>query len=171
MPTTIIILIGTAVIVAITSLLGASDTLPSNIRTALASVQREDQVGLIACIFGPPTGAARGIQIVLLCLLVGGVPSAVLAATLNRSRTAARPVHCANVFLAGFVFQLSSLVFTLFLLILLMSAASAFVNDRLTLVLIGAALMSSSACSAWGVGSWRALQMQVRETQTILGRI
>src|SRR5688500_17517160 len=141
MRTTAVVLLSTAVFIAISGFLGASDTLPSNIHVALTPVERQSQFDLVGCILAPPTGAARGMQIVLLCLLFGGVPSATLAVLLRRARATAWPPSCVNLFLAGFVFQLSSLAFTSFLLILLLSVASSSAGDRLQLVLIGEALV------------------------------
>lgn len=169
---TVVVLMGAAVVVAITGLLGARETLPSNIRTAWLSVERDSQFDVVGCIFGPPTGAARGIQIVLLCLLFGGPPSAGAAAFLRRARSWTWTGPWANVFLAGFVFQLSSLAFTAFLLIVLLAIAPApWSTDRFDVLLTGEALVLSIVCSIWGLRWWRALQLQVPHEDTVLGRL
>ena len=109
---------------------------------------------------------AAGIGIGLLGLLLGGVPVAILGAVLaapqsSRGRRWSRA--WGSVFLAGFVFQLSSVVFTAFLLVLgLWLSYDASATAREILAFAGP-LLFGVVCGLWGVRSWRVLQLQLQE--------
>ena len=111
---------------------------------------------------GPPTGAARGIQIAIFAMLLGGVPAAVFAMVLAR-RSEARhkrwPGRWAQAFLGGFIFQLGSLFFTsICVLMLALDVGSP--ADQVFLI-IESGLLITIACSIGGLRAWRRLRASV----------
>ena len=164
------IALGVAVVIAlatgfaVTTVLEISDVLPEDILSTLTRDEPPRESGeLIIIGDGPPTGVARGIQLGLIGLLLGGVPAAMLSAALVAFRRKSRQPWSggwANVFLAGFVFQLSSLGFTTLLLMLLLFYAW---DDGLSAILsygggfLGVSLLSGAA----GLRFWRELQVGV----------
>ena len=70
------------------------------------------------------------------------------------------------VFFAGLIFQLSSLAFTGFLLAMLLWAALSVSDGIPDAAPFGGVLLVSVLCGAWGVHSWRTLQLQVRRAST-----
>jgi hypothetical protein len=155
---------------AVAAVLGVSDALPSDILVALRPMERLTQEDQSIIIDNPPTGVARGIQLGLLGLLFGGVPAAILATALaarRRNRERGWSGDWGKVFFAGFVFQLSSLVFTAFLLLVLLWAAYDSEAQAKEVVSFGGPLLLSVVCGIWGLRSWRALQLDVQTPATI----
>ena len=112
------------------------------------------------------TGVAAGINLGLMSLLLGGVPVATLGWALtaghaNRERRWSRA--WGNVFLAGFVFQLNSVVFTAFLLVLLLWLADYASPMAWETLAFAVPLLFGVVCGLWGVRSWRVLQLQLQE--------
>jgi len=161
--------IAAAVGFGLVAVLGASNVLPREIAVVLTSAEASNGPGDII-VDGAPTDAVRGGQLVLLSLLVGGVPAAILATVLaaRRSNEKRWAAWWANVFLAGLVFQLCSLIFTAFLLFLLLYAAIDSAAGAHELFPHVAALLLSVVCSIWGLHSWRALQFEAHEPSTRL---
>jgi hypothetical protein len=159
--------IAMAVGFAAAAFVGISDALSGEVRTSLLSVAANSHPGWFVIIDVPPNGVARGIQIGLLCVVLGGVPAAILAAGLAKRR-ARRDTgwsdRWGNVCLAGLVFQLSRLTLTAFILVLLLSVASDGGADAKEVVSFGGPLLVSIGCSVWRLHSWRALQFGVRQT-------
>jgi hypothetical protein len=156
--------VGVGFIVA--AFFGIADPLPGQILEALRSAQTKSPQGWFVIIDGPPTGVTRGIQIGLLCVIVGAVPAAIVAATLARRgshRHTSWSAGWGNVFLAGLIFQLGSLTLTAFLLALLLWAAIDIGADGRELLSVEASLLLSVVCGVWGLHSWRTLQFQVQE--------
>jgi hypothetical protein len=150
---------------AITTFLDVSDTLPGDIFTTLTRDEPPRDSSVLIHIDRPPTGVARGIQLALLGLLLGGVPAAMLSASLvtfgRISKGKPWSGAWANVFLAGFVFQLSSLGFTALLLGLLLLYAREFGATVEDLRFYGGFLGVSLLCGAAGLRFWRELQVGV----------
>jgi hypothetical protein len=174
LPVWIIVVGGVALAVsyAVTAILGISDTLPGEVLGIFRPVEQpsEDARHIIIHVDGVPTGVEAGFQLGFLSLLLGGVPAAILGWALA-ARQSNRDRHWSgtwgNVFLAGFVFQLSSVVFTAFLLVLLLWAASDSALDTLEIVglaCIVLVFLFAVVCGLWGLRSWRVLQLQVRVT-------
>ncbi len=165
------IALGVAVVIAlatgfaVTTVLGVSDLLPEDILTTLTRHEPRRESGeLIIIGDGPPTGVARGIQLGLIGLLLGGVPAAMLSAALvafGRKSRQSWSGGWANVFLAGFVFQLSSLGFSTLLTVLLLFYArdDGFSAIRSHLGFLGVSLLSGAA----GMRFWRELQGSVHD--------
>lgn len=153
---------------AMTAVFGISDALPSEILAALRPVQQPVlKPDVIVIVHRPPTGVARGIQLGLLALLLGGVPAAIAARVLTGRRQGRERRWSGgwgSAFLAGFVFQLSSLMLTAFLLVLLLWLAWDHAAHAEDVLWFGGPLLLSSACSIWGLRWWRALQFQVHDT-------
>src|SRR6266545_3454027 len=76
------VVIALATDVAVTTVLDVSDTLRGDIFTTLTRAEPQRDSGEFLHVDGPPTGVARGIQLALLGLLLGGVPAAMLSAAL-----------------------------------------------------------------------------------------
>lgn len=155
---------------ALTTVLEVSDILPDDIFTTLTRDEPHREYHSVVIVDGPPKGVARGIQLGLLGLLFGGVPAAILAAALAAfGRKSGQPWSggWANLFLAGFVFQLSSLGLTTLLLVLLLFVVrdvgiSGIQFDVEVLVDVGL-LGVSLLCGAAGLRFWRELQVSVRD--------
>ena len=116
-----------------------------------------------------PSGVGRGVQIGLACLFVGGAPAAMVAAALAKlgsRRGDGWKDDWDPVFFAGLIFQLSSLAFTGFLLATLLWAALSVSDGIPDAAPFGGVLLVSVLCGAWGVHSWRTLQLQVRRAST-----
>jgi hypothetical protein len=146
------------------AVLGTFDVLARDIAFALTHESANSVDGEIVIVDGPPTGAGRAIQLGLLGLLFGGVPAAILAGALaarQRHRRRRWSAGRANIFLAGLVFQLSSLLVTAFLLFLLLWAAFDSVAHAQDLIEFAGPLLLSIVCSLWGLHSWRGLQFEV----------
>jgi hypothetical protein len=149
------------------AILGVSDVLPGELQVALTPVERvehpsEDGGINIVRVDPAPTGVSAGIQLGLIGLLLGGVPVAIVGTVLaasNRGRRWSRT--WGSVFLAGFVFQLSSVVFTAFLLILLLWLA--YEATAWEILAFAGPLLFGVVCGLWGVRSWRVLQHQLQE--------
>ena len=159
-----------AVSCALAAILGVSDLLPGEVLKALTPVERvelpsEDGGFNIIRVTPEATGVARGIGIGLLSLLLGGVPVAILGTALaaRQSNRGRWPRAWGNVFLAGFVFQLSSVVFTAFLLVLLPWLAHDTSATAWEMLAFAGPLLVGVVCGLWGVRSWRVLQLQLQE--------
>ncbi len=158
-----------AVSYAVAAILGISGILPAEVLVALKPVeQRIERASYWNIVRVDPaaTGVAAGINWGLLGLLLGGVPVAILGTALaarrsNRGRRWSRA--WGNVFLAGFVFQLSSVVFTAFLLVLGLWLAYAVSATALEILAFAGPLLFGVVCGLWGVRSWRVLQLQLQE--------
>jgi hypothetical protein len=151
---------------AVTTVLEVSDTLPGDIFTTLTRDEPPREAGWLSHVHGPPTGAARGMQLALLGLLLGGVPAAMLSAALVAfGRKSRKPWSggWANVFLAGFVFQLSSLGLTTLLLVLLLLFARDADAPAGEVLFYGGLLGVSVLCGAGGLWFWRELQLSVHD--------
>ena len=156
-----------AVSVALAAIFGISDALPGEILVALRPVDERSEDRGVIIVGNSVTGAARGFQLGLLSLLLGGVPAAILGTALaarrpNRERRWSGT--WGNVFLAGFVFQLSSVAFTAFLLVLLLWAAYDSAAHVEEVVSFAGPLLLGVVCGLWGLRSWRNLQLQVQQT-------
>jgi hypothetical protein len=156
---------------SVTAILRSADALPTEIIAALMSVEEPDPSGsFITIVDGAPTGVARGIQFGLFALVLGCVPAASLGAFLRwYSRRTSWPRAWENAFLAGLVFQLSSLVFTAFLLVLLVWAAYDSGAQAEEVVWPVGLLFVGVLCGVWGVGSWRFLELQVPQAGSTIG--
>jgi hypothetical protein len=173
LPVWIIVVAGMALAVsyAVAAILAISDTLPGEVLGIFRPVERRSlNEGLIIIrVDGVTTGVAAGVHLGLLSLLVGGVPAAILGWTLaarqsNRDRRWSGT--WGNVFLAGFVFQLGSVVFASFLLVLLLWAVSdpAFDGQEIAGFAVPVLVLLFAVVSGlWGLRSWRVLQLRVRE--------
>ena len=158
----VVIVAGIAVLVgfAAAAFVGISEALPTEVGTSLLPVRTDAHPGGFVIIDLPPSGVARGIQIGLLCLVLGGLPAAILAAALAK-----RPRWSAGwgtVFRAGLVFQLSSLALTAVILTMLLWAALVGDAETREVVSFGGPLVLSIGCGAWGLHSWRSLEFRVR---------
>jgi hypothetical protein len=171
---------GIAVVVIAVSfgLVGAAlvrnvDTLAGDIRAAiefaplkLDSVVKNDDGTLsgsldLVIVHGPPTGAARGIQIAILTILLGGVPAAILALVLGRrvdTHHHSWPAAWSQLFLAGFVFQLSNLLFSsLFFVVFALDVGLGTELDWQSVIFTGV-FLANVVCSAAALRSWRVLR-------------
>jgi hypothetical protein len=156
---------------AVADIAGVSEALPDEILVAFRPVERSSREGELIqiCGFGP-TGVASGIQLVVLSLLFGGLPLAVLAAVLpalqrtNRNRWSG---GWDRLFLAGFVFQLSSLMITALIFVVVAWTAyeaEAPAAEILEIVPFLGFLLLTVLCGIWGVRSWRELQGAAEQT-------
>jgi hypothetical protein len=161
-----------AVAFAVAAFLGVSDTLPGDALLALRPIEApaveasKDSGMHFIHVDGPPTGAARGVQMGLIALLLGGVPAAIFGWALTARRsTAARPWSRAweNVFLAGFVFQLSSVAITAVLLAVVLWFAFDSSTTALGIAVFAVPLFVGVMCGFWGLRCWRVLQHQAQE--------
>jgi hypothetical protein len=159
------VLMAQATGLTVTAVLDVSGTLPNDIFTALTRPEPQRDFGgeLIHCDLVPPTGVARGIQLALLGLLLGAVPAAMLSAALvtfgRTSRSTPWAGGWGHVFLAGFVFQVSSLGFSALLGLFLWDAREfATAQD---LQFYGGFLGASLLCSVVALRFWRELQVGV----------
>jgi len=161
-----------AVAFAVATILGVSGTLPRDALVALRAVEAppveapKDSGMNFIHVDGPPTGAARGVQIGLIALLLGGLPAATFGWALTGRRSSdGRPWSrvWGSVFLAGLVFQLSSVAFTAFLF----AVTLWFVFDPYATALgtaaIAVPLLLLVMCGLWGLRCWRVLQHQAHE--------
>ena len=158
-----------AVGLAGTAFLNVSNALPADILAALRSIDPNAPPGWSMHVDTQPSGVGRGVQIGLACLFVGGAPAAMVAAALAKlgsRRGDGWKDDWDPVFFAGLIFQLSSLAFTGFLLAMLLWAALSVSDGIPDAAPFGGVLLVSVLCGAWGVHSWRTLQLQVRRAST-----
>jgi hypothetical protein len=153
---------------AVVTMLEAAEALPRDIPLAFRSAQRSTAAGdlIVHCSF-VPTDVTRGVQLGLLGFLFGGVPAAIFGAVLSARRHTRENGWSGDwekVFRAGFVFQLTSLALTAFLLVLLLGAAYDSAAPAKDVVPFVGPLLLSVLCGAWGLRSWRGLQLGVRQT-------
>ncbi len=161
-PVWIIVMTATAFAVgfAIVAIVAVSRTLPAAIAMGLATTAPAQDSGWLIIVHSPPTGVLRGVQLSLLGLLLGGVPAAILATVLAAWPGPFGPRWSAgwwNVFLGGFVFQLSNLVLSVFLLRVLYLTAPVPMTS-VDFLLIAGPLILNVVCSMWGLRMWRRLQ-------------
>jgi hypothetical protein len=146
--------------------LGVSDVLPGDIAIALTpAVPARSPNGFdFMIVDGPPTGALRVVQVMLLGLLIGGIPSALtgrlLAARTERARAEWTSVW-SGVFVAGFVFQLSSLVITAAMFLWIVGTLVEWWHWSTEATVVGLVLSCSIASSAFALRSWRVLLVSV----------
>lgn len=159
--------------VVVVALLRSADTLQDDIFATLTAPANRRVTGIdFIHVWGPPNDVAEGFQFGLFALLFGSVPAAILAAALRAGRWARQRAWgggWATVFLAGFVFQVSSLAFTALVLILLLWAAAfgpAHAGESQEMVWWGGGLLVSALCSAWGLRCWRFLQREAEAAHT-----
>jgi hypothetical protein len=158
-----------AVSFAFAAVLATSDVLTGDVATVLARGEESRPEGMLTICLCPPTGVARGIQLGLLMLLLGGLPAAIVACVLVRpgSQHERRWSEAwGNVFLGGLVFQLSSVAFTAFVLFLLGWAAMESAVHAEEALSYGIVLVMSVACGIPGLRAWRVLQFEVDEPLT-----
>ena len=153
--------------VTVTTLVGVSDSV---VRDTLTTLTRQEppkkSTGDLVIVLRQPTGVGRGMQLALFGLLVGGVPAAILSATLVAFRRKSRRPWAGqwgNVFLAGLVFQLSSLGLTTILVVLLVWYAVDSSATAADVLPFGAFLGLSVLCGAAAVRFWRELQDSVHD--------
>lgn len=154
---------------ALAAILDASDVLPGEIATVLTRADESRPEGMLTHCLCPPTGVARGIQLGLLMLLLGGLPAAIVACVLARPRSQHERRWSdgwGNVFLGGLVFQLSSVAFTAFVLFLLGWAALESAVHAEEVFSYGSVLVMSLVCGIPGLRAWRVLQFEVDEPLT-----
>ena len=152
----------------VTTVLEVSDTVAGDVFKTLTQGEPQRDPGdlLLVISDGPPTGVGRGMQLALFGLLVGGVPAAILSAALvayGRKSRKSWSGNWTNVFLVGFVFQLSSLALAMLLMVLLGWYAidsGAGAGDVLP---FGGFLGLSLLCGAAALRFWRELQDSVQE--------
>src|SRR5688572_6702445 len=118
---------GLAVGVTVLTILAASDPLRRDVLAAFITapaVPARGEGGMnIVTVMEAPTGVARGVQIGLAALLVGGVPAAFIGRALAAGTSRSRRRWSGgwrSAFLAGFAFQVSSVAFSLSLLVLVL---------------------------------------------------
>jgi hypothetical protein len=149
----------------------ASETLPAEILQATKALERTPPDGDLIIVCGPPTGVGRGIQFGLLGLLLGGVPAAIVGATLSalrRTRETGWSGSWEQVFLAGLIFQLNSLAFTALLLGVVLLAAYDAAAQLHEVVSFVVPMTLSLGCGVWGMRSWRTLQGAVDRTSATI---
>jgi hypothetical protein len=154
---------------AIVRVVDVSQPLPGDIRSALIPTERDDQLDLIHVDSFGLTGFVRGVQLAIFSFIFGGVPAAVFAVSLaawRRIRNKAWSGNWENVFRAGFVFQVGSLLVTSLSFIGLVWAAYEGSASRSELLTIGGPLFLMVAGGIWGIRSWRALQGAVEPAST-----
>ena len=163
--------IAVAAVTAAIAFLRIADVLPRDIAIALApAVATPSQGGLdFTTIHRPPTGPLRVVQIMLASLLLGGFPVAIVG-TLLAARTERADLRWtpgwSGVFLAAFVFQLSSAVITLALLIVLVIGLVVFREWSIRGTIVGFVLLCSVVGSVVALRSWRVLRASVFEDRT-----
>jgi hypothetical protein len=157
------------------AILETADVLPVDVQLTLSGglsvspIEIDDRAegGLdLTIVDGPPTGAAAGIQMVLLGVLLGGVPMALIGIVLAWFSRAYRRTWSgawAQVFLGGFVFQLSSLCITLLLFLLMLLAFADLRSVESGDGRFAGGLLVSITCSAAALGSWRTLRQSVSD--------
>lgn len=179
-----IVLTLAAVVAAVgLAFLQTADTLAQDIRVTLTPVaasttgrqllvdEAVDDGGLdLMIVCGPPTGAARAVQLVLLIVLLGGIPASIVGRVMiARFSGASQQADLSGLFLAGFVFQLSNLVLTAFLLFgLTIAATDSFVEFE-ELLTWGVALALNILCGVPGLKSWHKLRLSSSEHYAVLG--
>jgi len=159
-----------AVGLAVVAIVAVSRTLPAAIATGLAATAPAQDSGWLIIVHGPPTGVFRGVQLSLLCLLLGGVPAAILATVLGAWAGPLGRRWSAgwwNVFLGGFVFQLSNLVLSVFLLLVLYLTAPVSMTS-VDFLSIATPLSLNVVCSLWGLRLWRRLQAATCVAPTVI---
>lgn len=156
--------IALAVGVAAASLLDVADVLPGHVATALRPLEppaSPPEGGITLChdCGVAPVGVARGMQVVLLLLLAGGLPAAVAAGLLAVSAGSQRwSAGWEPVFRAGFLFQLNSVALSALLLALVVWGGWSFAEERQYLVPWGSWLLLSIVAGVPGLKAWRILQ-------------
>lgn len=142
----------------------AVDPLRTDIALALTPIERERLDAFnMTIVDGPPTGAARGIQLALFGVLIGGVPAALisvgLAVATRRVEGHWRPAW-AGIFQGALIFQTFSLIVSVFLfLLIIVTAPLVDLGEAMSAVGgLALALLVSAICAAFGIRSWRALQ-------------
>jgi hypothetical protein len=111
----------------------------------------------------PLSDAARGIQMAIFTMLVGGLPAALTALVLARrsdSRHQRWRGWWVHVFVVGFIFQLGSLFFAsvfLFILIIASDGGRHLVGDLRSLIVTAAALLTVVGSFA-ALRAWRSLR-------------
>ena len=151
------------------AIIGDADPLRANVAVALAPIAPKTLEGLdMLIVDGPPIGAAEGLRLALLGVLVGGMPAAFVAMGLT-ARTGRVGGHWragwGPVFQAGFVFQFSSLVVTTCVLSVIVVATVADFRQMFSLFGFTVAMLFASVLSgAFGIRSWRRLQTTVDRT-------
>lgn len=121
-PAFFLLLLAVAAIAVATTFLDVADTLPLEIERALrapAPAPEADRGVEILIVHEPPRGALKVVQLMLLALLLGGIPAALVAIGLRRIGNGGlrrRGANWAWVFSMGFTFQASSALVTLLLL-------------------------------------------------------
>lgn len=164
------LMVGVVAVVAIfvgfmiTAMFDAVDPLRTDIALALTPIQRASLDAFnMMIVDDPPTGAARGMQLALFGVLIGGLPAALISVALAvATRRAEAYWHpgWGAIFQAALVFQLSSLIVSV-LLFLLVTVATPLTDLRGVFSVagvLGLALLVHAICAAFGVRSWRALQ-------------
>ena len=150
-----------AVGVTIASLLDIANTLPTEIEAAFRHepppLDYSRGVSLVI-VHEPPTGALRGIQLVLIGLVLGPIPGALAAAVLSRARrhsTGRPPAALRDVFFGAWVFHLCSLLLTSVLLGVVLWAYAE--SEASPLRVHAAYLAAAVVANAWALRAWRRL--------------
>ena len=166
----IVMIVAFAVGFAMVAIVAVSGTLPAAIATGLTTTAPAHDSGWLIIVHSSPTGVLRGVQLSLLFLLLGGVPAAILATVLGAWPGLFGLRWSAgwwNVFLGGFVFQLSNLVLSLFLLLVLYLTAPVSMTSA-DFLLIAGPLILNVVCSLWGLRMWRRLQAATYDAPTVI---
>jgi hypothetical protein len=149
-----------------TAVFGVAQTLPNAISAVFRVIDLDRDFArgmggiLMTHVDGPPDGVGRGIQLTLLCVLIGGMPSAIAALVLarhTRRRTAPWPGGTAGLFYVGLVFQLCSVAIAAFVSIVVMSFWGLVPEVRSGLQPILAGLVLTAVCGALALPAWRYL--------------
>ena len=154
-----------AVGVTIALLLDIANTLPTEIEAAFRHEPPPlDASGGLALVIvhRPPTGASRGIQLVLIGLVLGSIPGAVVAAVVSRARrhsTRRPPAALRDVFFGAWVFHLCSLLLTSVLLGAVLWAAAE--SEASPLRVHAAYLLAAVFANVCALRIWRRLQLRV----------
>ena len=159
-PLTLLLAVG----VTIASLLDIANTLPTEIAAAFEAEPPPDVSGglTLVVVHGPPTGAWRGIPLVLIGLVLGSIPGALLAAVLSRAWRDARrhtAVPLRDVFFGAWVFHLCSLVLTSLLLGVVLWAYAE--SEASPLRVHAAYLLAAVFANVCALRIWRCLQLRV----------
>ncbi len=112
---------------------------------------------------GPESDSLLGAAVVVAGVLVGGTPLALIALALA-ARTRQVSIHWgsrwAAVFKTGFVVQVSSVIVTGLVALMMIVASEGS-------LVAGAFFLVNGVCSAFGVRAWRGLQAAVVQTPSL----
>ena len=170
-PLTLVVGLALVTGVTVAALTGQAERLRADVASVMKPIERAVRSdSLFVHIDTPPAGVARGMQLGLLTLLLGGVPVAIAGRVLLRysggNRFAAE--SWSNVFHAGLVFQLSSVGLSAFFAgVLVWAGIDASAEPGETMLPDAGALMVIAGCGAWAVPAWRRLRSAAEATHRL----